>query len=104
MLNALGASSVLRIGTAGMALVLATVPLANPAGVLVGSVLTLTVPRIDAAADASGTAMEAVINNGLLDVVSGLTVNTAGADVIVPNTGFIVGQTVTLISASITHG
>lgn len=104
VLSALGATSVLRIGTAGMASILATIPLANPAGVIAGAVLSLTIPRVDPAADASGVAAEASINNGSLDVVTGLTVGTGGTDVIVPFVNFVLGQTVTLISASITHG
>lgn len=104
VLDALGPSSVLFIGTAGMALILATIPLSNPAGVLVGNVLTFTVPHTDPSADASGIAAEGKVTDGVNDVITGLVVgNGPGADLIVSSTTFVIGQTITLVAASITH-
>jgi len=97
----------LEIGTAGMASVLATLTLADPSGSVAGAVLTLDFdPDIsDTSADASGTAAAARIrdsdNN---DVVTGLTVGTSGADIILDSVNITAGQTVTLLTGAITHG
>ena len=104
--TAIGATGVLEIGTAGMASVLATVPLANPAApVASGGVLTFTMPQSDAAADASGTAAAARIRTatGGTDIVTGLTVGTSGTDVVLDSVSITAGQTVTINSAAITH-
>lgn len=96
----------LEIGTAAMALVLATVTLADPASSVAGAVLTLLgVPLSDTSADATGTAAAARIrdsdNN---DVVTGLTVGLAGANIIVDDIEFTAGQTITITAGTITHG
>lgn len=96
----------LEIGTAGMALVLATITLADPASTVSGAVLTLAgMPKSDTSADASGTAAAARIrdsdNN---DVVTGLTVGTSGTDIILDSVSITAGQTVTITSGTITHG
>lgn len=104
VVNAIGATGFLKIGTAGMALLLAMIPLANPCGVVNAGVLTFTVPDTDPSADASGLAASATVNDGTNDIITGLTVGTVGTDLIVPSTSFVATQTVTLILASITHG
>jgi hypothetical protein len=96
----------LEIGTAGMALVLATITLADPASTVSGAVLTLAgMPKSDTAADASGTAAAARIrdsdNN---DVVTGLTVGTSGTDIVLDSVSITAGQTVTITAGTITHG
>jgi len=97
----------LQIGTTGMGTVLATLTLADPSGTVSGAVLTLDFdPDIsDTSADASGTAAAARIrdsdNN---DVVTGLTVGTSGADIILDSVSITAGQTVTLLTGAITHG
>lgn len=105
VVTAIGTTGVLEIGTAGMASILATIPLANPAGTVSGGVLTFTMPQSDTSADASGTAAAARIRtaSGGTDVVTGLTVGTSGTDVILDSTSITAGQTVTMNSASITH-
>ena len=95
----------LEIGTAGMAAVLATITLNDPAApAAAGGVLTLTMPQSDNSADADGTAAEARIrdsdNN---DVITGLTVGTSGTDIILDSVSITTGQTVTINSATITH-
>jgi len=95
----------IEIGTAGFGTVLATIALADPCGSISGSVLTFTMPRSDTSADASGTAAEARIkdsNNNV--IVSGLTVGTSAADVVMNSVAISAGQTVTVNSATITHG
>lgn len=94
----------LEIGTAAMALVLATIALADPAGTVTGAVLTLTMPRSDTSADATGTAAAARIRTSAdADVVTGLTVGLSGADVILDSLSITAGQNVTINSATITH-
>jgi hypothetical protein len=99
-------AAVLEIGTAGMALVLATIPLANPiAAAAASGVLTLTMPRSDTAADASGTAAAARLRTGgALDIITGLTVGLTGSNINLDNLSINVGQTVTISSATLTHG
>jgi hypothetical protein len=99
-------AGVLQIGTAAMGTVLATITLADPSGTVAGAgVLTLSgFPKSDTAADATGTAAAARIrdSNGT-DVITGLTVGTSGADVILDSVSITAGQTVTINSAVFTH-
>ena len=104
--TAIGTTGVLEIGTTGMATVLATINLGNPAAPAAsGGVLTFTMPQSDTAADATGTAAAARIRtaSGGTDVVTGLTVGTAATDIILDNLSIATGQTVTINSATITH-
>ena len=104
--SAIGATGVLEIGTAGMATILATIPLANPAAPAAsGGVLSFTMPQSDASADNTGTAAAARIRtaSGGTDIVTGLTVGLSAADVILDSLSITAGQTVTLNSAAITH-
>lgn len=106
VVTAIGTTGVIEIGTAGMATVLATIPLGNPAGTSSGGVLTFSgFPRSDTAADATGTAAAARIRTatGGTDIVTGLTVGTSGSDINLDSTSITTGQTVTLNSATITH-
>lgn len=95
----------LEIGTSGMASVLATITLDDPCGTVTNGVLTFSsMPRSDTSADASGTAAAARIrDSNNTDVVTGLTVGTSGADIILDSTSITAGQTVTINSATITH-
>ena len=106
VVTAIGATGVLQIGTTGMASVLATIPLSNPAGTVSGGVLTFSAPISDTSADATGTAAEARIRTdaGGTDVVTGLTVGTSGANINLSSVGINTGDTVTITSATITHG
>ena len=104
--TAIGATGVLEIGTTGMATILATIPLANPAAPAAsGGVLSFTMPQSDASADNTGTAAAARIRtaSGGTDIVTGLTVGLSAADVILDSLSITAGQTVTLNSAAITH-
>ena len=94
----------LEIGTAAMALVLATITLADPCGVAAAGVLTFTMPKSDTSADAGGTAAAARIRDSdSNDVVTGLTVGTVGTDIILDSVSITAGQTVTINSATLTH-
>lgn len=104
--TAIGTTGVLEIGTTGMASVLATIPLANPAAPgASGGVLTFTMPQSDTSADNTGTAAAARIRTagGGTDIVTGLTVGTSGSDINLDSTSITAGQTVTINSATITH-
>ncbi|CAB4130860.1 hypothetical protein UFOVP121_40 [uncultured Caudovirales phage] len=104
--TAIGTTGVLEIGTTGMATVLATIPLANPAAPAAsGGVLSFTMPASDTAADATGTAAVARIRtaSGGTDIVTGLTVGTTGTDIVLDSVSITAGQTVTITSAAITH-
>lgn len=101
----IGGTGVLEIGTAGMALVLATFPLNATAGTVSGSTLTFSgFPKTDAA-DATGTAAAARIRKAVAgtDVITGLTVGLSAADIIVDSTSLTVGQQFQINSATITH-
>lgn len=103
--SGVGAGSV-EIGTVGMSTVLATLALVEPCGTVSGAVLTLDFdPDIaDTSADNSGTPAEACIKNGSgAIVVSGLSVGTSAADIILDSSAIYAGQTVTLTSGSLTH-
>jgi hypothetical protein len=105
--SAIGTTGVLEIGTTGMATVLATIALANPAAASAASgVLTFSgFPRSDTAADDTGIAAAARIrtSSGGTDIITGLTVGTSGSDINLDSTNITAGQTVTINSATITH-
>lgn len=104
-LDAGAGSAVLEIGTAGMAAVLASFTLPEPCGTVAGVVLTLDFdPDIAATASGSGTAAAAQIKDGSGVVqITGLTVGTSGADVILDSVSITSGQTVTLTSGTLSH-
>ena len=105
-IDAAASAGTLEIGTTGMASVLATLNLADPCGSASGATLTFDFdPDIsDTSADDSGTAAEARIKDGDGTVcISGLTVGTSGADIILDSVAITAGQTVTLTTGTITH-
>jgi hypothetical protein len=98
---------VLQIGTAGMAVVLADITLADPCGTVASGVLTFSgMPRSDTSANATGTAAAARIRDSSgNDIVTGLTVTATGGggDIQLNSVSISTGQTVEITSASITH-
>lgn len=105
VVTAIGTTGVLEIGTTGMATILATIPLANPAGTVASGVLTFTMPASDTSADNTGTAAVARIRTATAgtDIITGLTVGLSASDVILDSLSITAGQTVTINTASITH-
>lgn len=106
VVSQIGTTGVLEIGTTGMASVLATISLNNPAGTATGGVLTFSgFPKSDVSADNSGTAAAARIRtaSGGTDIVTGLTVGLSASDINLDSTSITAGQTVTINSATITH-
>lgn len=105
-INAGSGAGKLKIGTAGMGSVLATLTLADPAGSVSGDVLTLDFdPDIsDSSADNTGTAAAATITDSDDNViVSGLTVGTSGTNIVLDSTSITAGQTVTITAGTLTH-
>jgi hypothetical protein len=86
--------------------VLATLTLADPCGTALNGLLTFDMdPDIAATGTGAGDAAKAKFTTSAdAVVVSGLTVGTAEADIIIDNTTINIGQTVTCISGTITHG
>jgi len=85
------------------AAILASIPLSATPGTVTNAVLTLTTP-VSAGAANGGVAAKAEIRNSSGTVlISGLTVGTSSADIIVANTTITAGQTVQVTSGSITH-
>lgn len=98
-------NGVLEIGTTGMASILATIALNDPAGTIAGGVLTLGGFPKTATAGASGTAAAARFkDSGGAIVADGLTVGTGTADIVMDSVDVTSGQTVQINSAAITHG
>lgn len=85
--------------------VLVEIELDQPAGAVASQVLTLSdLPR-EAVAAAGGTAAKAELRDGDdTTIVSGLTVATSAADVIINSVTITMGQTVRLTAGTITHG
>lgn len=109
VVTAIGATGYLNIYTAGLGTLLASIPLANPAGTVTSRVLTFSgTPLTESSANASGTAAAATvstaINGGGTVVISGLVVSTTVGDIILSSTSIVAGQPVTITSASITSG
>lgn len=104
-IDAGAAAGKLEIGTAGMALVLATITLDDPSATVTGDTLTLSgLPNVDTSADATGTAAAARIRDSDdNDVVTGLTVGTSGTNIIIDNASIVAGQAVSLNSGTIQH-
>lgn len=98
----------LVIGTSslsGSTGVLATIALGTTPGTVSGGVLTISGVPLSATASGTGTAAKAELrdNSGNV-IVTGLTVGTSSADIIISATAVSSGQTVTLTSGTITHG
>lgn len=106
--TALGSAGILVIGTSalsGATGVLVEIPLANPAGSVSGGVLDFTETGMSASATGTGTAALAELRDSLDTVIaSGLTVGTSGTNVILSSISISSGTTVTISSASLTHG
>jgi hypothetical protein len=105
VVTSIGPTGVLEVGTSGMATILFSVNLNNPAGTASGGVLTFSGFPKNTTAIAAGTAASARIRTatGGTDIVTGLTVGTSGADVTVNTTTVALSDPVSVTSATITH-
>lgn len=94
----------IEICSAAYASVLATIALSDPCGSVGTQALTLTMPKSDTNADATGTAAIARIKDSVGNIiVSGLTVGAGSGDINLSSVAITAGDTVTLNSAVITH-
>ncbi len=110
VLTAIGASGFLKLYTASGGTLLATFALAATAGTVTGNVLTLSDANgaaagiLNTTGSAAGVATYARVTTAAdADVITGLTVGTAGTDVVLDNNNIAVGQAVTINSATFTH-
>lgn len=108
VIDALGANSVLVIGTVdlnGSEGVLATIGLDTPAFTTSNGVMSMDgLPRI-AVASGTGEAMKAELRTSTgVVVITGLTVGTVDTDVVINATSVSLGQTVQVLVGTITHG
>ena len=100
------AAAVLQIGTAAMASVLVSITLNDPSFTVAGTpaVATLAgVPKSGTASNTGTAAAARIRDGGGTDIVTGLTVGTAGSDINLNSTSITSGQTVTITSGTITH-
>jgi hypothetical protein len=109
VVSAIGSTGFINIYTAGLGTLLASIPLANPAGTVSAGVLTFSgTPLTESSANASGTAAAATVstavNGGGTVIISGLTVSATSGDIVLSSTNIVVAQPVTITTASITHG
>ena len=108
--TAVGSSGFLVIGTSSLAApstgILVKIPLSTPAfGDSAAGVLTLSGLPLSETATGAGTAAKAEIwTSANAVVVSGLTVGTESADIILGTTTIAIGNTINITSGSITHG
>lgn len=99
----------IEVGTASMAAVLAIFQLPEPCGTVSGDTLTFDMdPDLETtgedAASTGTNAVEARIKNGDgTVVVSGLSVGTSDADIILDSVNIADGQTAKLTAGTITH-
>jgi hypothetical protein len=94
----------LEIGTAAMGTVLATITLQDPSGTIANGELTLAGTPLETTASDDGVAAAARIRDSdSTDVVTGLTVGLAAADIVLDSVSITSGQTVRITSGKITH-
>jgi hypothetical protein len=94
----------MEIGTAAFAATLVSVILVKPSFTVGAQLITMNGVPLTGVAAASGTAAAARIKDGNGNIiVSGLTVGTTAADVIINNAAVTSGATVTITSGTITH-
>lgn len=104
VIDQIGTTGKLEIGTTGMASILRTISLNNPAGTVSGLVATLSGFPKTAGTGNAGTAAEARIRTGAdADVITGLTVGVGSGDIQLDSLSIAATQDVTVNSATITH-
>lgn len=92
----------LKVGTAGMGIVVANITLAKPCATVAGGVLTFSGVPISVFALVNGVLAEAQLTDSAGTVVaSGLTVGVAGTDIIVSVVAATVGDIVSFVSGQI---
>jgi hypothetical protein len=94
----------LEIYTTSYGALLCTITFQKPSFTESSGVISMTGAPKSGNATTNGTAAIARIRDGSANiVVSGLTVGTSSSDIILNSTSILIGQTVSLNSATITH-
>ena len=101
-----GASAQIKLYTAAYATLLGTLTCVATLGTVLNGVLTFNAIASDTAADASGTFALARIfkSDGTTMVIEGLTVGTAGTDIVINAAAATLGAVIAMTSAIITEG
>ena len=95
----------INIYTAAYGALLVSIPLADPSGTIANGVLTLSgMPKSGVASGAGTAAIARILDSADTVVADGLTVGTAGTDIVIDNTNIAVSQNVNITAGSITHG
>lgn len=105
LIDAGSGPGVLKLGTSGMAEVLAVIPFAKPCGAAVGRQLVFDcVPfLVDLTADATGVALAAVIEDSDGNpIITGLTVGVSTGDIRMTTNALVEGQPVPITAGVIT--
>jgi hypothetical protein len=105
-IDAHASPATLEIGTAGMAATLVTITLGDPSFAVAGTPAVATmqgVPKSGTATGAGTAAAARIKEGGGTAIVTGLTVGTSAADIILNSTTIAIGQTVTISAGTITH-
>ena len=104
IVTAIGAAGKLEIGTTDMGSILAVLTFDSTAGTVAAGVLTFSGMPKNTSAIAGGTAAAARIRTSAdVDVVTGLSVGTIGTDIVLDSVSISDEQSITLVSATITH-
>lgn len=94
----------IQIGTADMAAVLVEYDITEVGGSISGDMWTIALDNTTVAAVGTGTAAAArIVTSAAANDLTGLTVGTSSANVVLDNTSINTGQNVTLSSAAIQH-
>ena len=106
VLTAVGNAGKIKIYTSGQTTLLGTFTLPTPSGTVSTDTLTFDCDiDLTAIAVSDGTpAVATVTTSGDVEVITGLTVATSGADITVSQASVVNGGTLTMTAASIQHG
>lgn len=101
-----GASAQIKLYTSAYATLLGTLTCSATLGTVSNGVLTFNAITQDSSADASGTFALARLykSDGTTMVIEGLTVGTAGTDIIMNAAASTAGAAISMSSATITEG
>jgi len=97
-------SGLIQIGTAAMGSVLSTITLNKPSATISSGVMTFSgLPLVDGSAALGGNPAAArILDSDGTTIISGLTVSTGTADIIISHGTISAGDIVTFVSGSIT--
>jgi len=95
----------INIYNAAYSNLLVSIELADPSGTIGAGALTLSgMPRSGIGVFAGNAAVARILDSTDAIVADGLTVGTAGTDIVIDNVNIAVGQNVNITAGTITHG